>query len=142
MAPAQAAEFFGAMSMRILVVDDNLEIVEELCHTLRRRGHEVVTAASVGEAMVALATGGSFEAVITDMRLPEGSGAEVLRVASRLHPSSARYLMSGEASTQEITEARREGVEAIFWKPVSLRTVVETMHERHKATAPRDRLDF
>jgi DNA-binding NtrC family response regulator len=124
--------------MRILVVDDNPEIVEELCHTLRRRGHEVVSASSVSEALVALANGSPVAAVITDMRLPEGSGADVLRVANRLHPSSARYLMSGEASTQEINEARREGVEAIFWKPVSLRMVVEAVHDHGKAMLPRE----
>jgi DNA-binding NtrC family response regulator len=99
----------------------------------------VIAAASVSEALLVLANGGPVEAVITDMRLPEGSGADVLRFANRLHPDSARFLMSGEASSQEINEARREGVEAIFWKPVSLRMVVEAVRDCHK-TIDRDPL--
>ncbi len=119
--------------MRILVVDDHPDILDEITQTLRRRGHEVIAAASVSQALLVLANGGPVEAVITDMRLPEGSGADVLRFANRLHPDSARFLMSGEASSQEINEARREGVEAIFWKPVSLRMVVEAVRDCHKA---------
>lgn len=126
--------------MRILVVDDNPEIVEEISLTLRRRGHEVVVATGVKDALMALATLDPFAAVITDMRLPEGSGADVLRMANRLQPSSVRYLMSGEASPQEINEARREGLEAIFWKPVSLRTMVEAVHARDMATRVQDPL--
>jgi two-component system response regulator PilR (NtrC family) len=124
--------------MRILVVDDNPEIIEEISQTLRRRGHEVISATGVKDALVALATQAPVACVITDMRLPEGSGADVLRVANRLHPSSLKFLMSGEANTDEINEARREGLEAIFWKPVSLRMVVEAVHERDKAAMARD----
>jgi CheY-like chemotaxis protein len=110
--------------MRILVVDDNPDIIEEISHTLRRRGHEVISATGVKDALVALATQAPVACVITDMRLPEGS--------------ALKFLMSGEANTDEINEACREGLEAIFWKPVSLRMVVEAVHERDKAEMARE----
>ena len=118
--------------MRILVVDDNPEIVEELGSALRRRGHEVISVTGVREALIALATT-NVAAVITDRRLPEGSGADVLRMANRLHPFSQRFLMSGEASRREIDEARREGLQAIFWKPISLKMVSDAVADMDKA---------
>jgi len=124
--------------MRILVVDDNPEIVEELSSTLRRRGHEVVSVTGVKEALVALATMSPVAVVITDMRLPEGSGADVLRMANRLHPDAHRFLMSGEASGREIDEARREGLQAIFWKPISIKMVVDAVRDMDKAMQRRD----
>ena len=124
--------------MRILVVDDNPEIVEELSYTLRRGGHEVVSVTGVKEALVALATMSPVAVVITDMRLPEGSGADVLRMANRLHPASHRFLMSGEASGRELDEARREGLQAIFWKPISLKMVVDAVRDMDKTMQPRE----
>jgi DNA-binding NtrC family response regulator len=126
--------------MRVLVVDDNREIGDEISHALRRQGHDVVVAHDVRDALVALATFAPFGIVITDMRLPEGSGVDVLRMANRLFPDSTRYLISGEASRGELDAARREGLEAIFWKPVSLRNVIEAVRDRSVALQPREPL--
>ena len=63
---------------RLLVLDDepDLRTLYEL--TLLREGHHVDTAACVSDALQLLAQE-AYDAVITDMRLPDGSGLDILR---------------------------------------------------------------
>lgn len=77
---------------RLLVVDDepDLRTLYEL--TLLREGYEIDSAGSVAEAL-ALLQAGRYSAVITDMKLPDGSGLALLRwleQAGRRRPSSSR----------------------------------------------------
>ena len=68
-----------ASNFSLLVVDDepDLRTLYEL--TLLREGYRVDAAGSVDEALRASARRRSFDAVITDMRLPDGLGLELLR---------------------------------------------------------------
>lgn len=67
--------------MKCLLVDDEPGIREGLAALLRRRGHEVRTAASVGAALLQLAEQ-PFEVVITDWRLPDGTAEAVVRAST------------------------------------------------------------
>ena len=63
-------------TMRVLIVDDYPGIVELYDLALAARGFEVVTATTAGEAMTLAATE-PFDAVVLDLELPDGSGAEL-----------------------------------------------------------------
>lgn len=106
--------------MRILVVDDEAELLAEVCSFLSRRGHEPTCAGGVREA-VAILNRERFAAVLTDMRMPDGSGIDVLRVANAIDPSMLKIVMTGQATDDELDTARDEGVRHVCFKPLSLK---------------------
>jgi two-component system, NtrC family, response regulator PilR len=62
----------------LLVVDDEPDLLTLYELTLVREGYDVVCASSVGEAARQLGQR-RFDAVVTDMRLPDGSGLDLLK---------------------------------------------------------------
>jgi DNA-binding NtrC family response regulator len=123
--------------MNVLVVDDEAEIVEEVCGFLRRRGFEPIAANGVEAARSALEGQSQVDIVLTDMRMPPGSGLEVLK-ASVAHASRpAMLVMTGQATDEETREALRVGAASILPKPLSLRAVLEALRkiERDRGTA-------
>lgn len=113
--------------MKILVVDDETDIVDELRSFLERRGHEVTGADGVDQARAALDNGGNFDVVMTDMRMPPGSGVDVVHACSRLATRPVVLLMTGQASEADVDDALRAGAQAVLWKPLSLRKVMDAV---------------
>lgn len=113
--------------MKILVVDDEADIVDELCSFLTRRGHQVIGAGGVDQAFAALDDGNGFDVVVTDMRMPPRSGVEVVSACSRLATPPAVLLMTGQATSSDVNEALSAGAHSVIWKPVSLRGVMEAL---------------
>jgi CheY-like chemotaxis protein len=95
--------------MKCLLVDDEPGIREGLASLLRRRGHEIRTALDCADAAAAIA-GGSFDAVVTDWRLPDGVASRF--VAGCPHPV---VVISGRPEEVEHHAAVRE----VLTKPVS-----------------------
>jgi two-component system response regulator PilR (NtrC family) len=109
--------------MHILVVDDDPDILCELCSFLGRRGHDVVGANGVREAVAAMGRD-RFAIVLTDMRMPDGSGLDVLRAATDVDPPPLKLVMTGQAGEEDLNEAHRLGARDIFFKPLSLRAIL------------------
>ena len=132
MPPARAP----GIPMRILGVDDEGCIVDEVCDFLRRRGHEAVPAGGVEEASQTLATAPPFDVVLTDMKMPQGSGLDVLRACNRSGPPRpTTLLMTGQSDDGDVERATAEGVLSVLWKPLSLRKILEALAvvERYRA---------
>lgn len=109
-----------ASPARILVVDDepDLRTLYEL--TLLREGYRVDAAASVGEAWQ-LMEQQRFDAVITDMRLPDGLGLELLqRMAAQQRPERC-VVMTAYGSAENAVEALKAGAFDYLTKPVDLK---------------------
>ncbi len=85
----------GAPRWRILVVDDDARLARALQRVLS--AHEVVSASSVAEALRALAADARFDAVVSDVMMPEATGLDLFRaVAGRWPDLAARMIfMSG-----------------------------------------------
>ena len=109
-----------APAPRLLVVDDepDLRTLYELA--LLREGYEVETAGSVEEAWAVL-PGGGFQLLITDMRLPDGSGLDLLaRMEAHGRPEKA-IVITAYASPENAVEALKAGAYDYLTKPVDLR---------------------
>lgn len=104
----------------ILVVDDepDLRTLYEL--TLLREGYRVETAASVGEAREQLQTQ-RFDVVITDMRLPDGMGMELLQDLRSQQRRERCVVMTAYGSAENAVEALRAGAFDYLTKPVDLK---------------------
>lgn len=93
------------MSLRdrtVLVVDDEPDLCEIVRRVLTRENATVVTATSVGEAVrLAEAHTGDLDLVITDMRMPGGTGVDLSDQIRLTRPTTAVIFMSGLPSYHE-----------------------------------------
>ncbi len=93
---------------KVLCVDDEPALLEALELTLGR-AFRVTTVGSGREGLAMLETGGPFEVVLSDMRMPEMDGATFLSRVRRDHPESVRLLLTGEADLPSAVKAVNEG---------------------------------
>ena len=119
--------------MRVLVVDDEPDIVRELAVLLRRRGFAVQTAESVTGARKALADGLLPHAIVSDVRMPDGSGLDLLDDDMGATPPGIIYV-SGHLEGAEANAVVKRGALAVLPKPVDTRRLVGLLRE-HGARA-------
>lgn len=100
----------------VLVVDDSADTVEVLKRNLQGRGLEVLTASSVGPAVGALGQH-KVDLVITDMRMPGGSGLALIRHVSENLPDTEVLVITGYATVEGAVEALKAGAENYLAKP-------------------------
>ena len=101
---------------RILVADDQDLMRDSLAATLARDGHEVV-AATDGPMAVTRLTGGKFDLLITDLKMPKMTGIELLTEARRIRPEMPVVLMTAFATVQTAVEAMKLGAYDYIQKP-------------------------
>src|SRR5690242_3163561 len=103
----------------ILLVEDRAEVRQMLVTALERMGYKVVPTPGVGEALSQLARR-RFSAVLTDLRLPSGSGMDVLKSAQESDVAMPVVIMTAFGSIAEAVAAMREGAFDFIQKPVDL----------------------
>ncbi|MFZ5548723.1 MAG: sigma-54-dependent transcriptional regulator [Pseudomonadota bacterium] len=104
----------------VLVVDDEPDLLTLYELTLLREGHEVETAATVGEAWARLQEK-VFRLVITDMRLPDGSGMELMHKLEQARRPEKVIVITAYGSAENAVEALKAGAFDYLTKPVDLR---------------------
>jgi two-component system response regulator PilR (NtrC family) len=106
----------------ILVVDDENSMREFLEIMLNKEGYQVATAAGGGEA-IDLLKQSDFDLVITDIRMKEIDGLEVLKRCKELHPHTIVIMISAYASTSTAVEAMKWGAYDYLPKPFKVREI-------------------
>jgi DNA-binding NtrC family response regulator len=101
---------------RILVVDDSAPTLEVLERNLTAEGHVVHTAASVAAALRIL-DGGPIDLVITDLRMPDVGGLDLVRHVRAHWRDVAVIMITGHASIETAVAAVKEGAEDYLTKP-------------------------
>src|SRR5579885_1256334 len=112
----------------VLVIDDERDIRELLTITLGRMGLMVETASSVGEAKQRLAET-HYALCFTDMRLPDGSGQEIIELIAAKHPETPVAMITAYGNVEAAVEALKAGAFDFVTKPVDinmLRRLVQT----------------
>ena len=118
--PASAAGEIKATEippLRLLLVEDHAATAEVMTRLLRERGHTVVAARSVGEAIAAAGGNGNFDAVICDLGLPDGSGHELMALL-RARYQLRGIAVSGYGMDEDIRRSEAAGFAAHLTKPV------------------------
>lgn len=119
---------------RLLVVDDEPSLRETLDIALRRAGHTVRCAASAPEALEALAAS-SFDLVITDVRMPDMSGIDLLARIKAVDPAVEVIVATAFARAEDAVEVMKAGAYDYIIKPFNLeelRVLVERALERRQ----------
>lgn len=122
---SRVAERNAALSgfSRVLIVDDDAPLRRVLSRFFRTLSLEVWEAKSVAESLPLL--DGEPDLVITDVRLPDGSGQKVVEVASQKRPSPVIIAMSGLASAREAFALAQSGARIYLTKPFAERELVD-----------------
>ncbi len=131
--------------LRALVVDDEVAITELLDITLSGMGFTVATANLLQDALQLLHQQ-SFQLCLTDLRLPDGSGIDLVRQIHQLQPELPVAVITAYSSTEGAVEAMQAGAFDFMTKPIELprlRRLVQQAKElsRTVTLAPGSSLD-
>jgi two-component system response regulator PilR (NtrC family) len=107
------------MQHHVLVIDDEPDILELLDLTLSRMGLKVTTAENLRTARRELA-GGSFSFCLTDMRLPDGNGLDLVREIAENHPQLPAAVITAHGKIEDAVLALKIGAFDFVSKPVDL----------------------
>jgi two-component system, NtrC family, response regulator PilR len=112
-------ESINATSPRVLVVDDEPDILELLELALVRMGLEVDRAANVGDALRQL-EGKAYNLCLTDMRLPDGEGLAVVRHIAEHCPEVPVAVITAHGNMENAISVLKAGAFDYLAKPVAL----------------------
>lgn len=114
------------MTVKILVVDDELLIRQSLSDILRLEGYEVV-AVDNGEAAKLALRQGNIDLMLLDLKMPGMDGLEVLRASVQIAPDTMIILLTGHGSLESAIEALRLGAHDYLVKPVSSSEILSSV---------------
>lgn len=116
--------------IRVLLVDDEPGITKALSRLLCGQGFTVAIANDPTTALEILRREPAFHLVISDERMPGGSGVDFLEACAREWPATIRVLLTGQADAQMASEAVNRGeVYRFLWKPWDDAKVIAIVHE-------------
>lgn len=107
------------MKFTILVIDDEKNIREGLQMALEDEGYEVLTAAD-GKSGLQIALHNDVDLVITDLRMPELSGFDILQKVISETPGVPVIVLTGHGTVETAVEAMRVGAYDFLTKPLDL----------------------
>ncbi|WP_457681148.1 sigma-54-dependent transcriptional regulator [Thermovibrio sp.] len=105
--------------MKVLILEDEESLREILALILEEFGYEVDEAGSLKEAREKVKESG-YDLILVDLRLPDGSGMEVVREVKREFPETEVVIITAYASTQTVKEAFELGVYDYVEKPFDI----------------------
>jgi len=112
---------------RLLLVDDDEEACRLLAEVLEREAYDVVPALSADEALAKVDEAGPFDAVLTDLRMPEKSGLDLLRVLRERDPGALVLVLTAFGDAAAAGEAIRAGAYDFISKPYDIAALRETL---------------
>lgn len=109
-----------AKPARALIVDDEPDIRELLEITLGRMGLDTVSAANLAEAYEQLQSDTPLQLCLTDMRLPDGNGIELIEYIQTEHPELPVAMITAHGNVDSAIRALKAGAFDFISKPVAL----------------------
>lgn len=113
---------------KILVVDDEKHVRDFLVEALKRKNYDVWMADN-GKTALEMLRETSFDLVITDLKMPDLSGLEVLKCAKELYPTCVVIVITGFGTIEGAVQAMKMGAYNYLLKPFSL-DVVEALIQK------------
>lgn len=118
------------MRCKILMVDDDVETIATLAALMEIEGANVATTTSGSEALEMLRSG-EFDVLVSDIGMPEMTGHELMRQASKLRPEKTfrSVALTGYGSEADERDALAAGFDAFVTKPISVSRLRATLEE-------------
>ncbi len=122
------------MKSRLLLVDDEAQLVETLSERLSMRNYDVTTSLT-GEDAIEKIKNYNFDVVILDVRLPGIDGTEVLREIKSLKPLIEVIMLTGHGSVEMAIEGMKLGAFDFLMKPCETEDLTAKIDKAHDRKA-------
>jgi DNA-binding NtrC family response regulator len=119
-------------SIKLLLVDDEVDFLKSLSERLSLRDFEVTTA-SEGKQAIKAAKKGHFDVAILDLRMPGMDGTEVLKVLKDKHKWLEVVMLTGHGSVDSAVEAGKLGAFGYLEKPYDFDNLVSMLKDAYTA---------
>lgn len=113
---------------RILIVDDNENMLETLNDILEEQGYETEIA-KTGKEAITIAERNSFNVAIIDIMLPDTTGLTLLQTFRRRYPKRKNIIVTAYATLQNTMDALNKGANAYILKPLDPNKLEETLKQ-------------
>ena len=113
--------------LRLLVIEDHEPTMAVLARLLRRHGHDVLTACTVKGALL-LASTNSFDLVISDLGLPDGSGIDLMRQLAQQYGLRG-VALSGYGMAEDRVRTQQAGFLAHLVKPINFEQLQNVLQQ-------------
>lgn len=115
------------MKTRLLIVDDNGPELRALCETLEDKGYETTCCETAGEALRRLQEA-RFDVMLTDLRMPDIDGIELVRRALEIDPDLVPVVITGQASIPSAVQAMQVGALDYVLKPFRIGAILPVLN--------------
>ena len=115
-------------ALRVLVVDDETELVEALVERLEIRGFEARGVAS-GQDAIEVAREHPFDVAVVDLKMPGMDGLQVIQQLMQVQPELKCVLLTGHGAAENAEQGRQCGASDCMMKPVDIDVLTRTLRE-------------
>ncbi|CAI8730666.1 two component transcriptional regulator, LuxR family [Pseudomonas sp. NFIX49] len=129
-------------AVKVIVVDDQPLIVEELCEFLESSGYRCVPCESSKEAIERFTGDTAIGLVLCDLHMPDMDGIQLVQELQRLagkHRAFEAIMLTGRADKQDVIKALRAGIADYYQKPVNLDELLEGLQRQEAVLQERQK---
>lgn len=129
-------------AVKVLVVDDQPLIVEELCEFLESSGYRCVPCESSQQAVQRFGEDLQIGLVLCDLHMPDMDGIELVQALQRVagkHRAFEAIMLTGRADKQDVIKALRAGIADYYQKPINLDELLEGLKRQEAALEERQK---
>jgi DNA-binding NarL/FixJ family response regulator len=129
-------------AVKVLVVDDQPLIVEELCEFLESSGYRCVPCESSLQAIERFTEDAEIGLVLSDLHMPDMDGIQLIQALQRLagkHRAFEAIMLTGRADKQDVIKALRAGIADYYQKPIDLDELLEGVRRQEAALQERQK---
>ena len=123
------------MTMKLLIVDDDLPFRERLSRSMEKKGFEVYSSPSFKES-IKIVNEKVFDYAIVDMRLEDGSGLELIKEIQKLSPSTKSLLLTGYGNIATAVAAIKSGAIDYLPKPAEVDQIYDALTNSKEVLPP------
>jgi len=129
-------------AVKVLVVDDQPLIVEELCEFLESSGYRCVPCESSQQAIERFSEDAEIGLVLSDLHMPDMDGIQLIQELQRLAGKRRAFeaiMLTGRADKQDVIKALRAGIADYYQKPIDLDELLEGVRRQEVALQERQK---
>lgn len=129
-------------AVKVLVVDDQPLIVEELCEFLESSGYRCVPCESSRHALQRFSEDAEVGLVLCDLHMPDMDGIELVQAMQKVAGKQRAFeaiMLTGRADKQDVIKALRAGISDYYQKPINLDELLEGLQRQEAALEERQK---
>ena len=123
------------MSMKLLIVDDDLPFRERLTRSMEKKGFDVISSPGFKDSLVKV-NENNFDYAVVDMRLEDGSGLELVKELQKISPQTKSLLLTGYGNIATAVAAIKSGAIDYLPKPAEIDQIYDALTNSKELLPP------